>query len=252
MKVESKDKKNLAITACLLAGRLLIENGSNMERVNDTMRRMALSAQLQNFEAFTTMTAIVASAEHLPNAQVIDIHQRKLNLNKVAAVNSLSRQFAAHEIDVETLYAKLQKVDQQPQQTSDFVQCVAAGVLSWALTIVYTGNVHDSLFAAVIALISYQVYLTLGKHSKVRFVNEFCASLVIALLTVGFVRLHWANDVNDIIIGCVMPLVPGVPLTNAARDLMSGDLISGTSRAVEATLTAIAIGCAIVFVLRYV
>ncbi|MDF9445940.1 threonine/serine exporter family protein, partial [Limosilactobacillus mucosae] len=50
----------------------------------------------------------------------------------------------------------------------------------------------------------------------------------------------------------VMPLVPGVPLTNAARDLMSGDLISGTSRAVEATLTAIAIGCAIVLVLRYV
>ena len=75
---------------------------------------------------------------------------------------------------------------------------------------------------------------------------------MIALLTVGFVRLHWAYDVNDIIIGCVMPLVPGVPLTNAARDLMSGDLISGTSRAVEATLTAIAIGCAIVFVLRYV
>ena len=92
----------------------------------------------------------------------------------------------------------------------------------------------------------------LGKHYKAKFVNEFCASLVIAIFAVAFVKLHWANDINDIIIGCVMPLVPGVPLTNAARDLMSGDLISGTSRAVEATLTAIAIGCAIVLVLRYV
>lgn len=252
MKVESKNEKNLAITACLLAGRLLIENGSNMERVNDTMRRMAQSAGLKKFEAFTTMTAIVACAEHRPNTQVIDIHQRKLNLNKVAAVNSLSRQFADHKIDLIELYDGLKKVDHQPQQTSDFVQCVAAGVLSWALTIVYTGNIHDSPFAALIGFLSYLVYLMLGKHSKAKFVNEFCTSLVIAIFAVAFVKLHWANDINDIIIGCVMPLVPGVPLTNAARDLMSGDLISGTSRAVEATLTAIAIGCAIVLVLRYV
>lgn len=249
--METKAHDNLAITACLLAGRLLIENGANMERVNDTMERMANSANLSHFEAFTTMTGIVASANHSPNAQVIDVHQRKLNLNKVDAVNSLSRRFANGELDVTGLYQGLQAIDRQKQQTPEYVQCLAAGALSWALTMVFTSNFGDAPFAFLIGMISYWVYLALMKRFKTRFVNEFCASVVIGLLAVLFVKLHLANDINDIIIGSVMPLVPGVPLTNAARDLMSGDLISGSTRAIEATLTAISIGCAIVIVLRY-
>ncbi|MCT3440900.1 threonine/serine exporter, partial [Limosilactobacillus fermentum] len=46
-------------------------------------------------------------------------------------------------------------------------------------------------------------------------------------------------------------LVPGVPITNAARDIVSGNVISGIARALEAVLTAASIGCAIVLVLRY-
>lgn len=48
-----------------------------------------------------------------------------------------------------------------------------------------------------------------------------------------------------------MPLVPGVPLTNAARDLVSGNLISGPTRGIEAILTAVSIGSAIVIVLHF-
>ena len=41
------------------------------------------------------------------------------------------------------------------------------------------------------------------------------------------------------------------PLTNAARDLVSGNLISGPTRGIEAILTAVAIGSAIVIVMRF-
>lgn len=249
--MEDTKRQNLAIAACLLAGRLMVENGANMERVNDTMHRMAMNAGLTDFEAFTTMTGIVAGTREQPNAQVIDIHQRKLNLNKVDAVNTLSRRFAKHEINLPELYQALRQVDTQPQRQSNLEQCIAAGILSGALMIVLTRNIVDSPFGILVGAISYGVYLFLMKHFKTRFVNEFCTSLVIALLAVLLVKLHWAHNVNDLIIGGVMPLVPGVPLTNAARDLMSGDLISGTTRAVEAALTAISIGCAIVIVLRY-
>ena len=43
----------------------------------------------------------------------------------------------------------------------------------------------------------------------------------------------------------------GVPLTNAARDLVSGNLISGPTRGIEAILTAVSIGSAIVIVLHF-
>lgn len=44
-------------------------------------------------------------------------------------------------------------------------------------------------------------------------------------------------------IGTIMLLVPGLVLTNAIRDLVSGDLISGLSRAAEALVgSALGIG----------
>ena len=81
--------------------------------------------------------------------------------------------------------------------------------------------------------------------------GEFVSSLLIGVLAILTTKLGWTSNLNDIIIGSVMPLVPGVPLTNAARDLVSGNLISGPTRALEAIITAMAIGCAIVIVLRY-
>ena len=59
------------------------------------------------------------------------------------------------------------------------------------------------------------------------------------------------NEIDKIIIGSVMPLVPGLLITNAVRDLMAGHLVSGISKGAEAFLTAFAIGggIAIVFTL---
>ncbi len=48
-------------------------------------------------------------------------------------------------------------------------------------------------------------------------------------------------DINIIIIGAVMPLVPGVAITNALRDTISGDFVSGVSKLSEAFGIAIAI-----------
>ena len=46
-----------------------------------------------------------------------------------------------------------------------------------------------------------------------------------------------------------MPLVPGILITNAIRDLMAGELLAGMSRGVEAALTSFAIGAGVAIVL---
>ena len=42
------------------------------------------------------------------------------------------------------------------------------------------------------------------------------------------------TNVDNLIIGAVMPLVPGVAITNSFRDILAGHLISGTARGTEA------------------
>ena len=60
----------------------------------------------------------------------------------------------------------------------------------------------------------------------------------------------WEELSRDlIIVGGLMPLVPGVAITNALRDLLAGDLMSGAARILEAALTAVAVAMGVILVL---
>ena len=49
------------------------------------------------------------------------------------------------------------------------------------------------------------------------------------------------SNVNKIIIGNIMLLIPGIALTNSLRDMISGDIMSGMLRFLDAVLVAAAI-----------
>lgn len=248
----TKKRRKLALNTCSLAGRLLIENGSNMDRVNDTLQRMAKSAGLKDFQAFTTVTGMVLGSNNRPNAQVMNVRRRKNDLSKIAAVNEISREMARQLITLPEAYAQLKWLDKQgPYKYQNVAETLAAAVLSMALMIVFTGDVQDSWAGFLDGGISYAVFSYVIRKFKIQYLGEFCASLVIGFLAVSLVKIGWAHNINDIIIGAVMPLVPGIPLTNAARDLVSGNLISGPTRGIEAVLTAVSIGSAIVIVLHF-
>ena len=61
------------------------------------------------------------------------------------------------------------------------------------------------------------------------------------------VHMEIGENLDAVTIGTLMVLVPGMALTNAMREIMAGDIISGLSRTAEVILvaTAIALGTAI-------
>ena len=80
-------------------------------------------------------------------------------------------------------------------------------------------------------------------------VEEFQQQLSTILAQPGEPRLHLAGSVlccrvcpllhaDMVLIGVIMLLVPGIPFTNAIRDILLGDIISGSLRLVEAVLLA--------------
>ena len=75
------------------------------------------------------------------------------------------------------------------------------------------------------------------------FVGSFASSLcAIALVTAGP-----GQALDTIIIGAFMALVPGLSFTNALRDIIAGDMVSGLSKLAESLLigVAIALGSAV-------
>ena len=60
-------------------------------------------------------------------------------------------------------------------------------------------------------------------------------------------------NMDTVMIGSFMPLVPGMAITNAVRDTLRGDYLSGGARVMEAFLKAlgIAIGIGIWLISSY-
>ena len=82
---------------------------------------------------------------------------------------------------------------------------------------------------------------------QIKFFSEFVASAVVITIAATFTKLGIATNQNIITISSVMPLVPGILICNAIRDLMAGELLAGMSRGVE--IFAIGAGVAIVLLI---
>jgi len=100
------------------------------------------------------------------------------------------------------------------------------------------------------AMVRIVVWLLERLHTNGFFIN-LLASFMVTLMAIYAVKLGVAQHSDLIIIGTLMTLVPGVAITNAMRDIIAGDLLAGTMKAVEALLVALAlaIGTGIVLIL---
>ena len=55
-------------------------------------------------------------------------------------------------------------------------------------------------------------------------------SALVTFLCMVFYHLGLGHNVSSMIIGSVIPMIPGVAFTNAIRDLTDGDYIAGSVR----------------------
>ncbi len=112
----------------------------------------------------------------------------------------------------------------------------------------FGGVASDCFRIAVIA--GGSAFLTFSfvqRYIQIKFFSEFVAAAVVISIAATFTKLGIATNQNIITIASVMPLVPGILITNV--DLLAGELLAGMSRGVEAALTAFAIGAGVAIVL---
>lgn len=244
----SKNKK-MILKTCVLAGKIMMENGSEVYRVEDTMLRIARNAGEADCVSYVTATGLFMGFREGPYCQLEDVHERAINLEKVVAVNQLSRQFAEKQISLQELYDQLRQAQKNTPSYRFITQVLAAGIVSATLMYAFGGSWRDFIATFVIGGFGLFSATVAKRWLGLSFLDMFIAALVIGASAVFCVNFGLAENVDNLIIGAVMPLVPGVAITNSFRDIMAGDLISGIARGIEAVFTAAAIGIGIAFIL---
>lgn len=244
------EKTELVLKTCLKAGRIMTESGSEVYRVEDTMNRIAQNAGYPNSVSYVTATGLFMGLDELPLTQLEHVKNRSIDLEKVAEVNQLSREFQAKKMDLETFYEALGQLEIDNKTFPFYWEVLAAGVVSTTLCWMFGNDLVNLLPAFIVAAIAYWVDKKAKKIFEINFLNDFLASLVIGTLAILAVKINFGNNMDAIIIGAVMPLVPGVAITNSFRDILAGHLVSGTARIMEALFTAAAIGIGIAVSLK--
>ena len=116
---------------------------------------------------------------------------------------------------------------------------------------VFGGGFMDCLADFAIGAMLYVFCLFFSERYMSKIVGGICNALLATLLCIAFYRIGFGDSLSNIIIGAIMPLIPGVPFVNGVRDLMNSDYIAGLTRLTDAMLGffCIAIGVSIAFML---
>lgn len=238
----------------MLAGKIMLQSGGETYRVEDTMMRMAAALGIEKSHSYVTPTGIIFSAESTEptKTKLIRISERSTDLEKVAMVNSVSRKITSGEIGLDEAKAQLKEIDAANLAFPIMIQLAAASLASGCFMIMFKGEWADFIPSMIAGGAGYLSFIYFHRFVPIKFFSEFLASFVIGLISLFFVKMGLGQQLDKIIIGSVMSLVPGLLVTNAIRDLMAGHLVSGLSKGAEAFLTAFAIGAGIAFILKFV
>ena len=242
------------LDTCLTAGELMIEGGSEMYRVEDTMLRIAKSAGEPDPRVFVVPTGVFMSLDHGNYCQSILVHERNINLELVDRINSLSRAFADKKITLQEVKREVDKIAHGGFPTFPlWLQTIGAAVLSATLMVMFMNNYDwvDFPAAALVGAIGFLSFYYFKRFTNVKFLAELVAALVMTVVAAGLVNLFPKMIIDNILTGALMPLVPGLALTNALRDLFKGDILSGMAKICEALLTAFALGGGVGIVLKF-
>jgi uncharacterized membrane protein YjjP (DUF1212 family) len=223
------------------AGAALLAAGGEVARVEDTMDRLAQAFGLRA-EAVVLPTVLLVSTDE-GRTVLRRIRRRGTNLGAVAALNALSRDVVAGRVPPEAFGARLDAVTTF-QRYPARGQLLAAGVAAALLSLLFDGRVPDLPWALAAGVLAQAVRVATRRTPFHGSLGDFLAACAASLPALGAAGLGVANP-GAVVAGGIMVLVPGLLLTTAVRDGLSGDLLSAAARLLEAGLTAGAVAAGV-------
>ncbi|MDK2564659.1 threonine/serine exporter family protein [Romboutsia sedimentorum] len=248
--MNSEYKKDV-LRLALFIGELMLTNGAETYRVEDSVLRICRSRGFNHVSAFTAPTVIIISDERFDGLSFMKtIKSRSINLNKISLLNNFSREFVNNpDLSIEDAIEELKQLGSVPSYPNYLVN-ISTGFASAFFGCLLGGdNLVNFFFTFLTSILAIICYKKIMKVSSIPTFSSLVASVLIATAGVLLAEFGILDTPRMLIVGSIMPLLPGVSFIKGIRDLISGDLISGVSRAFDAGMTAISIACGVGLIL---
>lgn len=227
----------------------MTEVGAEISRVEESVTRICRAYGASRVDVYATTSNIIVSVEDsdgLVLTQTRRIGRISTDMERLHRYNDLVRWISVDAPEIAAINERLpalQNAKRYPAWASIFF----SAVIGSSFCVFFGGrDVVETAIAFVVGLLigGLNVLLNKGKVNPllVRFLCALIASGA-ALLTL---QIGLITKPDYILIGNIMILIPGVGITNALRDLFSGDVMTGILRSIEAILLTLAIALGII------
>ena len=241
---------SLLLETVVLEGTLMLSSGSEVYRVEETMRRTMAHFGFDPTDMLVLTTGIFVTFDDRqspPVTMIKRIHSRGLNISRICDVNAVSRAVCDNKMSLSEACDRLKRISEEKEYSAPM----------HALGIICVSAFFAPMFGGGMAELA-GAFLAGAASSLVEYladrinINSFCVNVLCAC-AIALTALIFSSNIlpgaeaNIIIMGAIMPLVPGSTFLTSIRDMLNGDYSSGTARMMEAAVTALAVAVGVGF-----
>lgn len=248
----SNENKNKIYDIAMEAGHILLQNGAEISRVEETMERICRYYGEENVDFFVLSNGIFTTGGYGKKESYAKVRHIPVNgarLDKVVAVNQLSREIEEGKYkSLESVKDKLEDISHMPSN-KNWQKILASGVGSGFFCVLTGGSVPDCIAAFLAGIVLYTYIIFIGDRYLSKILGNILGGAIIVSVCILCLKINIGNHLENIISGAIMPMIPGVAFANGIRDMADGDYISGAVRLLDAILRflCIAIGVGTAF-----
>ena len=223
-------------------GEGMLKNGAEVSRVEDTIERICKAYDAVHVEVFSIISFIHA-AVRMPDgsysSQLRRVRSTGTNLATLERLNSLSRKICKATPPLSEFDREIHELKKKKSYPA-WLRILSSASAVASFCILFGGSVIDALVAAaagvVISLVDIFAPPRVNTLAKTVF-----SSFLVSMITALSVFTGISKNPDFIIIGAIMILVQGLAFGTALRDLLCGDLLTGTLKTLQAILGALMI-----------
>lgn len=240
------------VSQVLDIGEMLLVSGAEVNRVEDTIRRIGRAYGYIKMDVFTITSSIVVTVRS-EDGEIVTQTRRisgyRTDMERVERANALSRELCEKQPDMDAIPAMVQEL-KQPNRYNEVITTIAYVIAAGVFAIFFGGDLSDCITAFIPAFLMRRL-MCLGDRLQLNpLINTFVCAMAGSITIVLLTRLGMGHSIDSIMIGCVMLMIPGLGLTSSLRDMITGDTMSGLLGLCEAVIKAVvlAVGFALVLI----
>lgn len=223
----------------------LIESGDEINRVEEIINDIIISEGYTEANVFAISTGIFYSFKRKNKIynDVIRIKKRGTNLKNIVLYTNISNEIINHKKSIKSSLEEIKSIEIKKH---NIINIICGGLSTGFFTLLYGGNTIEFLISFICGLIIELITITFKRVDIFHFLNSLICSFISTTIAIILINLISKGNLDNIVIGSIMLILPGLTFTNSIKDIIMGNLVSGTSRLSETFFVAVAISIGVI------